>query len=77
MKEFLNLIIHSDLPFLILFVTLAYFFMKQSWSREKEQRKMIYEQLEKVNNDVEMLAEVWKTIIDGELERRRKYDRNN
>ena len=74
MDYFLKVLLASDLPFLILFVGLAYIFMRQSWAREQAQRKIIYEQLQTVNSDIHKLAEIWKIIIEGELERRRKNE---
>lgn len=71
LTEYLKNFLATETPFMLLFVTLFFYFIKTARDREKEQNKLMEKHLVKIQNDIQILIKVWKILLEKELEERR------
>lgn len=70
LTEYLKNFLATETPFMLLFVTLFFYFIKTARDREKEQNKLMEKHLVKIQNDIQILINVWKILLEKELEER-------
>ena len=69
--EFLDILtpfVGTETPFAFLFMTLFFYFIKTSKDREQKHLEIIKEDLRQQNKDLKILIEVWKILLEKELE---------
>lgn len=71
LTEYLKNFLATETPFMLLFVTLFFYFIKTARDREKEQNKLMEKHLVKIQNDIQILIKVWKILLEKELEERK------
>jgi hypothetical protein len=84
MEQIISYFVGSETPFLLLFVVLFWFFIKEAKAREErmnERNKELMGQIEgeikQVSKDLKVMLTVWKIIIDHELDERSKANEYN
>jgi hypothetical protein len=70
--EYLKNFLATDTPFMLMFVTLFFYFIKTARDREKEKNNIMEKRLVAIQNDIHVLIKVWKILLEKELEARRK-----
>jgi hypothetical protein len=70
--KYLNLFLHTDTPFMLLFVSLFFYNMKTNSDREKQMNNVIEEELKCVKEQMTILVKVWKILLEKELEEKKK-----
>lgn len=84
MEQLLEIFTSTETPFMLLFVILFIWYVRENKKREeyyREQnenmRKIQRGELEQLDKDVKLMLQVWKTLLekDIETERREKNDR--
>mgnify|MGYP003580307848 CR=1 FL=1 len=68
--EFLKLFLTTETPFALLFIALFFYVIKHSRSREQEYQNIINSNLKSIRDDLNILINVWKILLEKELERR-------
>jgi uncharacterized protein YydD (DUF2326 family) len=63
---------NSQSPWAILFVVLFLWQLKTNKEREFEHHRKQEKDLQSIKKEIEILASVWKVLIDAELERRKE-----
>jgi hypothetical protein len=71
MNEFLEFFVQTETPFLLLFVSLFFYTVKNSKDREEKLNKIIEERLNNVHNQMSVLIKVWQILLEKELEERK------
>lgn len=69
--SYLNYFLNTDTPFMLLFVSLFFYFVKASNDREARLNHIIEDELRKLNNEIEVLMKVWKILLEKELEEKK------
>jgi hypothetical protein len=70
-SEFLKFFVQTETPFLLLFVSLFFYTVKNSKDREAQLNKIIEERLNNVHNQMSVLIKVWQILLEKELEERK------
>jgi hypothetical protein len=68
----LNLFLHTETPFMLLFVSLFFYMMKTNTDRENRLNHVIEDELKDVHEQISTLVEVWKILLEKELEAKKK-----
>lgn len=71
LTEYLKNFLATETPFMLLFVTLFFYFIKNARDREKEQNKLMEKHLVAIQSDIHILIKVWKILLEKELEARK------
>jgi hypothetical protein len=78
MSELIDLFLNTNTPWAILFVILFSWYVKQAKEREREYNekikdlhRLIRTDLQKVDRDVQIIVELWKTLLTEEMTRRK------
>jgi hypothetical protein len=66
--DFLRFFVNTDTPFMLLFVSLFFYFVKANNDREARLNHIIEDELKKMNSEMQVLMQVWKILIEKELE---------
>lgn len=72
MDHLVNLFTSTETPFMLLFVVLFIFVIRENKGREEYHRQALKEQLESLDHSIKTLLQVWKTLLDAEAERRKE-----
>jgi hypothetical protein len=72
MNEFLAFFTSTETPFALLFIALFFYFIKTYKDREDKYQTIINENLKSIREDLNILINVWKILLEQELERRNK-----
>jgi hypothetical protein len=79
MEELLRIFTSSETPFLLLFVILFWWYIREAKAREKryadqkeEDLQQIESKIQEVQQDLKIMLTIWKILIDKEIERRSK-----
>jgi hypothetical protein len=62
----------TETPFLLMFALLFLYVLKTNRDREISQDKHISKKLDKIQENQEIMIQVWKILIEKELEERKK-----
>lgn len=68
--NYINVFIGTQTPFMLLFVSLFFYFVKSARDREKSYEKIINDKLSKVEEEMEVLIRVWKILLEKELKKK-------
>ena len=68
--SYLDRFLRTDTPFMLLFVSLFFYFMKSARDREKESNKIINEKLSTMEEEMNVLIRVWKILLEKELKKK-------
>ncbi len=71
MQDLVNYVgqfLHTDTPFMLLFVSLFFYIIKTSRERELNDNKIISDKLEKIDQELQVIIKVWKILLEKELE---------
>ena len=60
--------LHTDTPFMLLFVTLFFYIIKTSREREIIQNTEMIQKLDKIDEELQVIIKVWKILLEKELE---------
>jgi hypothetical protein len=71
-SEILEFFVKSETPFMLLFVSLFFYTVKNSKDREEIHHMMMKEKMELVENELKVLIKVWQILLEKELEERKK-----
>jgi hypothetical protein len=66
--EFLKYFINSETPFMLLFVSLFFYFVKANKEREAHLNRIIEEKLTGVQEEMKVVIKIWKILLEKELE---------
>jgi hypothetical protein len=69
--EYLKNFLATDTPFMLLFVSLFFYFIKNARDREKEQNIIMEQRLVAIQSDIHILIKVWTILLEKELEERK------
>lgn len=69
--EFIKYFINSETPFMLLFVCLFFYTVKNNKDREAHLNKIIDTKLTEVHEQMAVLIKVWKILLEKELEERK------
>lgn len=69
--NYLDLFLRTNTPFMLLFVTLFLYVIKTNRDREIEDKKVIIHQLNKMEEELQVIIKVWKILLEKELEARK------
>ena len=72
LAELIRYFINSETPFMLLFVSLFFYNVKNNKERETHLNKIIEEKLNDVQGQMNVLIKVWKILLEKELEDRKK-----
>ena len=70
-SEFIKYFINSETPFMLLFVCLFFYTVKNNKDREAHLNKIIDTKLTEVHEQMSVLIKVWKILLEKELEERK------
>lgn len=70
--EYIGNFLKTETPFMLLFVSLFFYFIKTAKDRESENHKLVDERLNSIQQDMRVLIQVWKILLEKELEARQK-----
>lgn len=70
--EYLQPFLNTETPFTLLFVALFFYVIKANKDREISQQKLIDKEMKKITTDMSILIEVWKILLEKEMEARKK-----
>jgi hypothetical protein len=71
MQDLVNYVgqfLHTDTPFMLLFVSLFFYIIKTARERELNDNKIISQKLEKIDEELQVIIKVWKILLEKELE---------
>jgi len=60
--------IGSETPFALLFVALFFYVIKTNKDREQRHHNLVQEELSALSEDLKVLINVWKILLEKELE---------
>ncbi len=66
--DYLTLFLHTDTPFMLLFITLFLYVIKTNRDREKCDHVTMITKLEKIDQELKVMLKVWKILLQKELE---------
>lgn len=64
--------LRTETPFMLLFALLFLYVLKSNRDREVSQDKHIAQKIDKIQESQEIMLQVWKILIEKELEERKK-----
>ena len=64
--------LHTDTPFMLLFVSLFFYIIKTSREREISDKSEMLKKLDKIDEELKVMLNVWKILLEKELEARKK-----
>lgn len=67
MEYILDLFNKTDIPFTLLFVALFFYTIKSNSSREHHMNTIIDNRLSEMQEDVRVLMQIWKILLEKEL----------
>jgi hypothetical protein len=67
--DYVNHFIGTETPFMLLFVSLFWYFMKTNREREKHLNQIIEDKISKVEEEMQVLIRVWKILLEKELKK--------
>lgn len=71
MQDLINYVgsfLHTDTPFMLLFVSLFFYIIKTSREREITDKNEILVKLDKIDEELQVIIKVWKILLEKELE---------
>lgn len=68
--SYLDRFLRTDTPFMLLFVSLFFYFMKNARDRENEYNKIINTKLSTMEEEMNVLIRVWKILLEKELKKK-------
>jgi hypothetical protein len=68
--NYLDRFLGTDTPFMLLFVSLFFYFMKSARDRERECNKIINNKLSMMEEEMQVLIRVWKILLEKELKKK-------
>lgn len=71
MQDLINYVgdfLHTDTPFMLLFVSLFFYIIKTSREREITDHDVMLKKLEKIDQELQIIIKVWKILLQKELE---------
>jgi hypothetical protein len=71
LAELLKFFINSETPFMLLFVSLFFYTVKNNKDREEKQHRLMTEKLALVEEELKVLIKVWQILLEKELEARK------
>lgn len=74
MQDLVNYVgqfLHTDTPFMLLFVSLFFYIIKTSRERELNDNALINQKLEKIDEELQVIIKVWKILLEKELEEKK------
>jgi hypothetical protein len=72
LAEYLKYFLNNETPFMLLFVSLFFYTVKNNKDREDKQHRLMTEKLSMVEEELKVLIKVWQILLEKELEARRK-----
>lgn len=60
--------LHTDTPFMLLFVSLFFYIIKTSRDREIADENEIIKKLDKIDEELQIIIKVWQILLKKELE---------
>lgn len=60
--------LHTDTPFMLLFVTLFFYIIKTAREREISDHTEMLKKLNKIDEELKVIIKVWKILLEKELE---------
>ena len=60
--------LHTDTPFMLLFVSLFFYIIKTSREREIINNNEMLTKLDKIDEELKVIIKVWKILLEKELE---------
>lgn len=69
--EFMKLFLNSETPFMLLFVALFFYTVKNNKDRETRYHEITEAKLNKIDDELNVLIQVWKILLEKELEERK------
>jgi hypothetical protein len=61
----------TETPFMLMFVILFLYTVQQGRQREKRLEDIIEKKLNKIDQELQVMAQVWKVLLEKELEARK------
>lgn len=77
MTTFMQFFTKTDVPFTLLFVALFFYTIKSNTGREHHLNKIIDERLNAMQEDMRVLLNVWKILLEKELKRQQGGNEND
>jgi hypothetical protein len=66
--DYLNVFLHTDTPFMLLFITLFLYVIKTNREREVQDHGDMVNKLDKIDQELRVMIKVWKILLQKELE---------
>ena len=63
--------IGSETPFALLFIALFFYVIKTNRDRERRHHALVQEELKLLSGDLKVLINVWKILLEKELEEKK------
>jgi len=64
--------LHTDTPFMLLFVSVFFYIIKTSREREITDKNEMLTKLDKIDEELQVIIKVWKILLEKELEEKKK-----
>jgi hypothetical protein len=77
MTAFMQFFTKTDVPFTLLFCSLFFYTIKSNTSREHHMNQIIDERLNAMQEDMRVLLNVWKILLEKELKRQQGGNEND
>jgi hypothetical protein len=75
LAEYLSYFMKSDAPFMLLFVSLFFYTVKSNKEREAHLNKLIDKRLSSMQEELRVLMEVWKILLEKELKTKQEAEK--
>ena len=77
LATFLSFFAKTDIPFTLLFVALFFYTIKSNTGREHHLNTIIDERLNEMQQDMRVLLNVWKILLEKELKSQQGGNKND
>lgn len=66
--NYLASFLHTDTPFMLLFVSLFFYIIKTGREREISDKSEMLKKLDTIDEELKVIIKVWKILLEKELE---------
>lgn len=70
LSDYLKYFLNSETPFMLLFVSLFFYTVKNYRERELYLSQLFEKKLSKIEEEINVLIRVWKILLEKELEKK-------
>jgi hypothetical protein len=74
---YLQPFIGTETPFMLLFVALFFYVIRNNQKREERLNKRIDDDLSKLSEDLHVLMQVWKILLEKEVQNTKEVTKND